>query len=357
MNRIRVGILGCGQIAQIMHLPYLNDSGLFEIYALSDVSKELIQKVGYKYGVPQERQYVNYDDMLSDKNVQVVFICSKDHYLPTVKAARAKKHIFVEKPFGFNLRQAEEMADEAERNGVCLMVGYMKLFDTGFTYLQKRISDLENISLIRVHDFGGSFSYTRDVFDVLSGSDVDPSFFEQGKRANNAAMVEGIGKEYERFLPAYSLLLGVSSHDSAMLRHAFGNEPEVLYAHVHHDSFVTAVLKFGDIECVFESGLVMKMPIWDESFSVYSDKANIRVDFPWPYLKNAPSVVSITEDYQQTGAASDVALRTSFHEAYRNELHHFYDCIVNGKEPISSGKDAIFDMRLMTKIIHVAGGK
>lgn len=358
MNRkIKVGILGCGQIVQIMHLPYLHDLDGFEVYALCDVSKELLTKVGKKYNVPEERQYIDFDEMLLNTELEAVFICSKDHYLPTVKAANAKKHIFVEKPFGFSVQQAEEMAQAAENNNVRLMVGYMKRYDTGYQFALEKIRQMQNISLVRMHDFGGSFSYTRDVFDILSASDVDPAFFDQGKKDVNAAMLEGIGEKYEDSLGAYSLLLGVASHDSVLLRHAFGNNPEVLFAHVHHGSFISAVLKFGDIECVFESGLVMKRPIWDECMSIYSDYSNLELKFPWPYLKNAPTIVTLDENLGQSDMPVESEVKTSFSEAYRTELLHFHDCIITGKEPITSGRDAVKDLELMTKIIHAAGGR
>ena len=57
MRKIKIGVLGCGQIAQIMHLPYLSASDEFSIYALCDVSVELMRAVGFEYGVPEERQY------------------------------------------------------------------------------------------------------------------------------------------------------------------------------------------------------------------------------------------------------------------------------------------------------------
>ena len=354
---IKVGILGCGQIAQIMHLPYLDDLEGFEIYSICDVSKELLNKVGKKYSVPAERQFLDYEKMIADPNLDAVFICSKDHCQPTIQAANAKKHVFVEKPFGFSVSQAEQMVKAAEDNNVKLMVGYMKRYDTGYQYALEKIKAMENISLVRFHDFGGSFAYTRNVFDVLSGADVDPAFFAQGKKEVSDAQLAGIGTDNKDYLAAYSLLLGVSSHDSILMRHAFGDDPEVLYADVHNGSFLTAILKFGNIECIFESGLVMKRAIWDENMTVYSDFTNLKLEFPWPYLKNAPSVVKLSENVPGTDMPSESEVKTSFSEAYRNELLHFYDCIVNDKEPITSGKDALKDIKLMRKIIDAVGGK
>ena len=353
MGKIRIGILGCGQIAQIMHLPYLSASEEFEVYALCDVSRELIRAVGAQYNVPESRQYTDFDSLLANKDIEAVVICSKEHYTPVIAAAKAHKHIFVEKPFGFSLQQAEEMVRVAEENNVKLMVGYMKVYDSGYIYAKERIRNMKNISLVRVHDFGGSFSYTRDVFDIKKGNDVDPAFYEKGKAENNQMQLDAIGEENREFLPAYSLLLGVSSHDLVLLRHAFGNDAEVLFTSVH-GSFLSSIIRFGSVECILESGLVMKRAIWDENLTVYSDDANLRLEFPWPYLKNAPSVVHISENYGDGAMPCETSISTSFSEAYRNELHHFHDCIVNDLEPVTSGRDAVNDLRLMRDIIAAA---
>ena len=113
---IKVGVIGCGQIAQIEHLPYLQESENFEIYSLCDLSGEVVKKLGNIYGVPCERQYTNMDEMLADQDIDAVVICTKDHYEPGIKAARAGKHMLIEKPLAYNLWQAEEIIREAEKN-------------------------------------------------------------------------------------------------------------------------------------------------------------------------------------------------------------------------------------------------
>jgi predicted dehydrogenase len=320
-------------------------------YSLCDISIGTAKLVGQKYNIPPERVYTNFDEMLLDEELDAVIICSKDHCEPTVKAANAKKHVFVEKPFGFNLSEANQMIDAAEQNKVKLMVGYMKRYDTGFEYFLNQIKSMQDISLVRVHDYGGSFAHTKQIFDVLYEPDVSPEIFRQGKARMQRAMIEEIGSDREDLLTAYSLLLGLSSHDSVLLRHAFGDDPEILYAGVHQKGFLTAVLQYGDIRCVFESGLVMKRLTWDESFSVYSPDKNITLKFPWPYLKNAPSLLVVSDTVENTNMPRESEIATSFHEAYRNEWLHFYDCIVNDKEPLTSGRDAIKDIELMSRII------
>lgn len=353
-NSIKVGVLGCGQIAQIMHLPYLSDLEGLELYALCDISAETIRKVGQKYAVPTERQYTDYDLFLRDERMDAVLICSKDHCEPVIKAANAKKHVFVEKPFGFNLAEAQAMVDAAAQNQVKLMVGYMKRYDHGYEELLRQVRQMQGISMVRVHDFGGSFAYTKQVFDVLGGGDVPPEVFAAGKEMTNQAMLAEIGAENADLLPAYSLLLGVTCHDSVLLRHAFGNRPQVLYATAYQNGFLTALLRYGDITCVLESGLVMNRYIWDETFSVYSGDQNITLRFPWPYLKNAPSTLQISDCVPDTQMPRESVVSVSFHEAYRSEWIHFRDCIRSDTQPLTSGQDALEDIRLMSEIIRVA---
>lgn len=353
MKTYRVGILGCGQIAQIMHLPYLSDLPGWTIHSLCDLSAEVVGKVAQKYGVPNERCYVDYGQFLADEDLEVVLICSKDHCEPAVQAARAGKHVFVEKPFGFNRRQALEMAEAADLAGVKMMVGYMKRYDTGFQEAMRRIHAMKEISLVRFHDFGGSFAHTRQVYDVLSGSDVDPGVFAAGKDDCNRAMLEEIGADRAHLLPAYSLLLGVFCHDGILLRHLFGEDLEILYTDVQ-EGFTTSLLRAGKVRILLESGLVPTRPIWDEYLEVYSPTENLRLDFPWPYLKNAPAKLTICDNVPGTNMARESVICTSFEEAYRSEWKHFYDCLEKDQQPLTSGRDAVKDIELMSRVIRAA---
>lgn len=350
MKIYRVGVLGCGQIAQIMHLPYLHDLPGWKIHSLCDISAEVVNKVAEKYGIAPKHCYTDYKRFLEDTELDVVLICTKDHCEPAVKAAQAGKHIFVEKPFGFNRKQAKAMVDTAKQANVKLMVGYMKRYDTGFEELLKIVRDLEDIRLVRFHDYGGSFAYTREVYDVLSGGDIAPGVLAEGKRKCDCAMLEEIGEECVKLLPAYSLLLGVFCHDAVLMRHLFGNNLQILFTDVC-DGFTNSVLKAGNTRIIVESGLVMARHNWDEYIEVYSPQKNVRLEFPWPYLKNAPSVLKISDSVPGSTMVRESVISTSFEEAYRREWQHFYRCLEEDVQPLTNGEDAFEDIALLSKII------
>lgn len=351
-KKINVGVIGCGQIAQIMHLPYITDSEDFHLYSICDLSAFVMEKVGEKYHVPADRCFLDMDAMLADPALDAVVICTKDHYEPGIKAAKAKKHMLIEKPLAYSVAQCDEIIALAKENNLVLQVGYMKRYDPNFEYALEKIKVMQNINLVRVHDFGGSFDFTTKIYDLYAGSDIPKEVLEEGDRQTRAAKISEIGADREHLLNSYDLICGLSSHDTILMRHAFGY-PTVLFATVPKPGFVTAVLDFGkDFNCVFESGLVMNRRAWDESFWVYSNACNLSVHFPWPYLKNAPTIVRINENEGDTMINADREVVASFDECYRREWQHFNECITCGKTPCTSGEDARQDIQLASDIIR-----
>ncbi len=74
-ERLKVGIIGCGAIAQIQHLPHLRElSDQFMIGGLCDLSAQLVDTVGEEYGVPPERRFTDYREMVRS-DIDAVIVC------------------------------------------------------------------------------------------------------------------------------------------------------------------------------------------------------------------------------------------------------------------------------------------
>src|ERR1700737_2308836 len=113
--RLKIGVIGCGAIAQIQHLPHLRElSDEFSIGGLADLSPRLLEAVGEEYGVPAERRFLDYHDLVRS-DVDGVIVCpSGSHAPPTIAAAEYGKHVFVEKPMCTTVREAEAMVAAAD---------------------------------------------------------------------------------------------------------------------------------------------------------------------------------------------------------------------------------------------------
>src|SRR5687767_10573489 len=110
--RVRVGLIGAGMIAQVMHLPHLLElSDRFEVTALCDISPATVQAVAQKYAIAYYT--TDYHELLARSDVDAVLVLTRDHAQPAIDAARARKHLFVEKPMCINLAEADELVDTA----------------------------------------------------------------------------------------------------------------------------------------------------------------------------------------------------------------------------------------------------
>jgi predicted dehydrogenase len=93
MEPLRVGIIGYGEIAQIMHLPYLAE--------LCDLSPTVVNATGERYGV--HNRYSDYHDLVAQSDLDIIAILTLDHFDVARAAIDAGKHVFVEKPLCFSV--------------------------------------------------------------------------------------------------------------------------------------------------------------------------------------------------------------------------------------------------------------
>ena len=109
MSKIKVGIIGCGGIANQKHFPALKEnSNLNEIVAFCDVVEERVTKAAKEFGVENARVYTDYKELLKDKDVEVVHICTPNvsHSAIAIDAFAAKKHVYCEKPMSHRTDEA-----------------------------------------------------------------------------------------------------------------------------------------------------------------------------------------------------------------------------------------------------------
>src|SRR5688572_17720150 len=98
MRRVRVGLVGLGEVAQVTHLPVLEQMReRYEVGAICDISPTLLRVVGDRYGVA--RRYISFEELAEQPDLDAVFVLNSNEYHAdaTVAAARRGKHVLVEK--------------------------------------------------------------------------------------------------------------------------------------------------------------------------------------------------------------------------------------------------------------------
>ena len=140
-HRLKVGVLGCGPIAQFAHFESCAKARNAELYAICDVAEDLVQRAGAMY--KPTCAFLDYDAMLADPELDAVIIATSDafHVKASRRALEAGKHVLCEKPIGVSIEEVEELGRVVESSGKLLQVGHMKRFDIGLEQARDFVRD------------------------------------------------------------------------------------------------------------------------------------------------------------------------------------------------------------------------
>ncbi len=127
IKKLKWGIVGLGRFTENTFLPSLQHLGKSKAVSVCSHNLNRAKSISSKFGIPFF--FDNYDEFLKS-DIDVVYIASvnSDHYEQAIKAAKAGKHIFCEKPLALNSQQAEEMVNVAKENNVLFAVNYIHNF-------------------------------------------------------------------------------------------------------------------------------------------------------------------------------------------------------------------------------------
>lgn len=124
MQQIKVGVIGCGYIAQQVHIPNYIENPKSRLEAICDTNQDTLTKVAKKYGV--KHTFADYRELLDSGLVQAVSVCvpTSLHSQIVVDAAENGVHVLCEKPLATNLDEANTMLEAVSKNGVKFSVDF-----------------------------------------------------------------------------------------------------------------------------------------------------------------------------------------------------------------------------------------
>lgn len=119
---INIGIIGCGKIAQVRHIPEYLDRKDVKLVGLFDLNHERAEELANRYGA---QAYDSWEEMLQDPQIDAVSICTANHVhaAMSIDALKSGKHVLCEKPMAVTLQECEDMVNAAKESGKFLMIG------------------------------------------------------------------------------------------------------------------------------------------------------------------------------------------------------------------------------------------
>ena len=348
-NPIKVGLIGLGEVAQLMHLPLLADDPRFSVAAISDVSPSLLDHVGNRYGVAT--RYLDANSLLTNSTLDAVFILTPDHLHADLlaKAIRSGKHVFIEKPACLTADQLRPILDIPQRPGQVVFVGYMRRFSRPFLELKKRLPPLEDIRHVRIRDIIREAPFfvaqTRNIFRP---TDVPPELIAEGRSRTQAMLRSVMGEDCPPdALRGYQVLTGLSSHSFSAMRDLLGPPLGCSYALQHKGETVVAVFDYGHFSALYEA-VIDDVSRFDAGIEVLTQHQHFRMNYDTPYIRNLPTRLEITTS-SDTDTGTEI-IGPVYEDPFRIELGAFHDSIATGQPNRTTLADSLEDLLLFRDV-------
>lgn len=155
MERVKVGIIGCGGIGNNKHMPSLKKLGYIDMVAFCDIDIEKAKKSAAEFGVEGAKVYADYRELLKDASIVTVHVCTpnKSHSEISIAAMEAGKHVMCEKPMAKTAKEARLMVEAAKKTKKILTIGYQNRYraDSQFLHQACEQGDLGEIYFAKAH--------------------------------------------------------------------------------------------------------------------------------------------------------------------------------------------------------------
>lgn len=325
---IGIGIIGCGKIAQIRHIPEYLDNKDVKLIGLYDYNQERAAELAKKYDV---KYYVSIDELLHDSKIDAVSICVPNNYHASmsIKALRAGKHVLCEKPMATSLAECKAMEAVSKETNKKLMIGQNQRLAKAHSYAKALI---EKDLIGRVISFRTTFGHKGpETWSVDPGKNV--WFFNKDKAVMGAMADLGIHKtDLIQFLLSTKISAVTAKLVTLDKKDATGNLIEI-----DDNAFCIYEMENGIIGTMHASWTMYGDE--DNSTIIYGDKGCLRI-----YDNPNHSIVAQLINGEKIYYDID-QIQTNDNQTKSGIIDAFVECVVEDKEPLISSESVLAAMK------------
>lgn len=324
----KIGIIGCGKIAQVRHIPEYADNKNAELAGYYDINVNRAKELAAAHG---GRAYESYQDMLADPDIDAVSVCAANnvHAEITIAALRAGKHVLCEKPMATTLEECEAMVAAAKEAGKILMIGH----NQRLAKAHAKAKQLLNEGMIgEVVTFRTTFGHGGpETWSIDTGKNT---WFFDKKKASMGAMADlGIHKtDLIQFLTGQRVVETTARIVTLNKKDANGNR-----IGVDDNAICIYRLSGGAVGTMTASWTYYGAE--DNSTVLYGTKGIMRI-----YDDPSYSIKVITAEGETILYDID-KIQTNDNQTKSGVIDAFMDCLVNNRLPEISGEEALSAMR------------
>jgi predicted dehydrogenase len=352
-NRLRVGVIGAGLIAQVMHLHYLRElSDLFEISAICDVASDNVAASADRYGV--SRTTTDWRELLREPIDAVLVLTGGSHAPMAIEAAKAGIHVLVEKPMCFSSTEGAAMVEAASDAGVTLMVAYNKRYDPAYLRFRDEVADLPDRRFLRITTLESPIPPYAAHYPLSPVARPDDAVLARLREESEASITAAIGDAAPVLRRIYrAVLLDTLVHELNAVRGLLGEPDRLDYVDLR-ETTVSLFLRFGELPVAIHWIDLPGIARYAMEFAIYSPERRISLTFPSPFLRSAPTIIATEAGESGTSRSTASEEVTSYESGFKRELVAFHDAVVNGAAIATPGRDAARDIAFCEAIVRSA---
>ena len=356
---IKLGVIGLGEVSQLMHLPILQDlCDKYQVMAVSDVSPSLVEFIQKKYHV--SGGYLSAVDLIEQADIDAVLILSPDQYHGEYAACalKAGKHVFIEKPATLCSGELKELIQLKDKYpDQVVMVGYMRRYAGPFLKAKEILeSDPLKTEYLRFRDIicEGPF-YIGQTRPIFYPQDVPADVIREGSERRRAHLDQAIGANAtDAQRVTYQMMAGLGCHSFSAVRELFGLPKKIhSVTTAAGGEQVVVVMEFEDFLATYELVNNQNIVQFDAAIEIFQKNRKVLIKYETPYIRYQPMSVQVIEstdaDTKTTNYGPD------FRDAFQTELNLFAECIATGKKPKTVLEDAEDDFKLFEEVVRVMG--
>jgi len=334
-----------------MHLHYLRElSDHFQIAAVCDLSRTVVDRVGEAYGV--ERRFTDWTALLGEPLDAVMVLTTGSHELMAVAAAQAGRHVFIEKPIALSEAEGQAIIAAGKKAGVRLMVGYMKRYDPAVERMAEELRSINPMRFARSTTAEYPLKWYVAHYPIVRGTDIDAKTLGALQADDETRITAAIGLRDPMLRYAYRhSLLDSMIHDINLMRGLLGEPKALRFANVAQEA-VSVFLEFPQTTAAMHwVNLTDGVARYEQEFSFFSPERRATLVFPSPFLRSAPVELVLEGGSQESSRSWRTVETLSFQSAFKRELLEFYVCVTEDREPRTTAEDGVRDIALCQAII------
>jgi hypothetical protein len=353
-DRLAVGVIGAGLIAQAVHLPTLSGLGeLFSVEAIADPSERARGAARARHGVPHG--YADWRDLLGDSSLDAVAICSPTgtHAEMTLAALEHGLHVFVEKPLCVTLEDAQAIVDQCATSGCTVQVGYMKRYHPGYELFLRRLphtpGQLRFIDVLTWDPWLARAPFVTT--ELVLADDIPEATIEASRAALRDQVETAVGsadpESVRGFASAYleALIHDVNLVHGALERLGEGTPAEAVVSwHTADAQAAGAMARIGPVRWQSTWLLLPGLAAFNERLSFLFEDQVHELELAAPYLRELPARCRHVESIDSIDQVTSASVPG---DAYERGWRHFHACVVEGAVCRTPPEQAIADIALL----------